>query len=118
MCYIVLIMVTDSEKIVTFLVRLGLRLRKIRIERSITQAELADRAGISRRVVGRMEQGDGSVTLEKWLKVAMVLGVIDTWEHGFEVEEDPFVQYDREQQQQAALRKKRVRPGKRRNDAT
>ncbi|MBU0961720.1 MAG: helix-turn-helix domain-containing protein [Proteobacteria bacterium] len=106
------IMTANNENPMELLMRIGLRLRKVRIEKELTQAELADRAGISRKVIGRMERGDGSVTLEKWVKVAMVLEVAGTWEHLFEVEEDPFVQYDRQQKEQTDLWKKRVRSKK------
>lgn len=102
----------NNENLTGMLKRIGLRLRRVRIDKKITQAELAARAGISRKVIGRMEHGDGSVTLEKWVKVAMVLEVVNTWEHLFEVEEDPFEQYDREQKQQTDLWKQRVRPKK------
>lgn len=105
-------MIDGNDNLRELLMRLGLRLRKVRIEKEITQAELADRAGVSRKVIGRMERGDGSVTLEKWVKAAMVLEVAGTWEHLFEIEEDPFEQYDREQKEQTDLWKKRVRPKK------
>lgn len=91
---------------------MGLRLRKIRIAHEITQEELAERAGVSRKVIGRMERGDGSVTLEKWMKVSQILGVSDTWKHVFEVMEDPFEQYDRRQQEEDNFWKKRVRSRK------
>ncbi|MBU0943568.1 MAG: helix-turn-helix domain-containing protein [Proteobacteria bacterium] len=102
----------SNENSIKLLKGIGSRMRKVRIEKKITQAELADRAGISRKVIGRMEHGDGSVTLEKWLKVSMVLEVGGTWEHLFKIEEDPFIQYDREQKEQTDLWKKRVRSKK------
>ncbi len=45
--------------------------------RGLTQAQLADRAGISRDTVIRLEQGDGSVSFENVLRVLRSLGVSD-----------------------------------------
>ena len=45
--------------------------------RGLTQVQLADRAGISRDTVLRLEQGDGSVSFENVLRVLQSLGVID-----------------------------------------
>lgn len=106
------IMVQNKSQSTELLNDMGLRLRKIRIAREITQEELAERTGVSRKVIGRMERGDGSVTLEKWVKVSQILGVSETWQHVFEVVEDPFEQYDRKQQEHDNLWKKRVRSRK------
>ncbi len=46
--------------------------------RGLTQAQLADRAGVARTTVVRLEQGDGSVSLENVLRVMRALGVVDT----------------------------------------
>lgn len=41
---------------------LGALLRQVRVERGLTQAELADRLGVVRGTISRMEQGDsGSI---------------------------------------------------------
>jgi len=89
--------------------KMGLRLRKARIARDKTQHELAVMAGVSSKVIGRMERGDASVTLAKWLSVADILGLLHTWQDVFLIAEDPFVEYDRDQQQITALQKQRVR---------
>ena len=93
--------------------RLGLRLRAVRIKINETQVQLGVRAGVSRNLIGRMEKGDSSVSLEKWLRVAVVLGLLDTWNDVFSVKEDPFDVFDREEQEATALAKKRVRSKKR-----
>lgn len=93
--------------------KLGTRLRMARIKKNETQADLGVRAGVSRQLVGRMEQGDPSVSLEKWARVSEVLGLLDTWEQVLVVPVDPFEEFDRTQQEERALTKKRVRPVKR-----
>jgi len=45
--------------------------------RGLTQGQLADRAGVTRMTIVRMEQGDGAVRTEILLRVAHALGVLD-----------------------------------------
>lgn len=45
--------------------------------RGLTQNQVADRAGIDRKSVMRVERGDGAVSLEVTLRVLHVLGVLD-----------------------------------------
>jgi len=45
--------------------------------RGLTQAQLADRSDVSRGTVGRLEGGDGGVSLENLLRVLRSLGVLD-----------------------------------------
>ena len=93
-------------------VRLGLRLRQARVEANLTQALLAARAGVSVRVISRMEQGDTTVSLGRWLKASMALGLLDSWEPALRVEDDPFIEYDRKQSKETDPGKRRVRPRK------
>jgi transcriptional regulator with XRE-family HTH domain len=44
----------------------------------LTQNQLADRSGISRRTLIRLEQGDGGVSLENLLRVLRALGIFET----------------------------------------
>lgn len=44
--------------------------------RGLTQAQLADRAGVSRGIVVRLEHGDGGVSVENLLRVLRALGVL------------------------------------------
>lgn len=55
----------------------GENIRAWRKLRGLTQVQLAERAGISRDTVIRLEQGDGSVSFENVLRVLRSLGVID-----------------------------------------
>lgn len=54
--------------------------------RGLTQAQLADRAGISRDTLVRLERGDGGVSIEKLLRVLRALGILD----GFVRALDPY----------------------------
>lgn len=45
--------------------------------RGLTQAQLADRAGVSRDTIVRLERGDGGVGIETLLRVLRALGVLD-----------------------------------------
>ena len=54
---------------------LGQMIRRARIERSMTAEELAERAGISRGLLRRIENGDLSCTLGAVFEVASIAGV-------------------------------------------
>ena len=45
--------------------------------RGLTQNQVAERAGIDRKSLMRVERGDGAVSLEVVLRVLYVLGVLD-----------------------------------------
>ncbi len=102
----------DSIPINTTATGMGIRLRKARVEAGLTQALLAARAGVSVRVISRMEHGDMTVGLGRWLKVSSILGLLGSWEQVLFIREDPFAQYDREQRRRTAPGKQRVRPRK------
>ncbi len=46
--------------------------------RGLTQAQLADRSGVSRGTVARLEKGDGGVSLENTFRVLRALGILDS----------------------------------------
>lgn len=46
--------------------------------RGLTQAQVADRAGVNRNTIQRLERADGSVSLEITLRVMNALGVLDS----------------------------------------
>jgi transcriptional regulator with XRE-family HTH domain len=54
---------------------LGMQVRTHRLERRITTAELAERAGISRDLLYRVEKGDPRVTLGVAFELAAIVGV-------------------------------------------
>ena len=46
--------------------------------RGLTQVQLADRSGVSRDTLARLEGGDGGVSLQNVLRVLRGLGILDT----------------------------------------
>jgi transcriptional regulator with XRE-family HTH domain len=56
--------------------RIGDDLATWRRLRRLTEAQVADRAGVSRHTVLRLEKGDGA-TLENVLRVARAIGALD-----------------------------------------
>ena len=64
-------MTTDSEAV--FMRALGKRIRIARLTRELTQAELADTAGISRSFVSLIEHGGRGVDVVRLLRIAAAL---------------------------------------------
>ena len=52
--------------------------------RGMTQAQLADRAGVARTTLIRLEGGDGAVSLENVLRVARALGILEAISQAFD----------------------------------
>jgi transcriptional regulator with XRE-family HTH domain len=46
--------------------------------RGLTQAQLADRSGVARETLARLERGEGGVSLENLLRILRGLGVLDS----------------------------------------
>lgn len=66
----------------TILVELGTRLAAARLARNLTQAALADEAGVSKRTVERLESGEVAARLSGLIRVCRALGLgdrLDTW---------------------------------------
>lgn len=57
--------------------RAGAHLTAWRKLQSLTAAQVADRAGISRDTLRRLERGDGNVGFDVFLNVSRVLGTLD-----------------------------------------
>ena len=55
---------------------LGERVRRHRLNLDVTQMKLAEKAGVSRTVVQKIEQGEKCL-LDGWLRVLRALGVLD-----------------------------------------
>jgi len=64
----------DTDEAV--LKELGQRLRRTRLEANLSQAEVAEQAGVSRYTIGRIEEGD-SVQLSNLFRVLRFLGLLD-----------------------------------------
>ena len=57
--------------------RLGNNIRIARLRRLLTQAELAERIGVSRFVVAAMERGKPSTSVAAYLGALWALGLVD-----------------------------------------
>ena len=49
-------------------------LESIRLSRNITQAQLAEEAGVSPRTIGRLEKGQG-VSMDTFIRIMIALGI-------------------------------------------
>ena len=59
---------------------LGGRLGQVRLERNLTQAQLAEQAGVSKRTVERLESGSVATQLSGFIRVCRVLDVIERFD--------------------------------------
>jgi transcriptional regulator with XRE-family HTH domain len=59
---------------------LGERLARIRLEKNLTQAQLAEQAGVSKRTVERMESGGGAIQLTLFIRLCRALGIVEAFE--------------------------------------
>ncbi|NMB62816.1 MAG: helix-turn-helix transcriptional regulator [Chloroflexi bacterium] len=55
-------------------IALGNRIENIRLSRNITQAKLADEAGVALRTISRLEKGQ-NVSLDTFIRVLIALGI-------------------------------------------
>jgi transcriptional regulator with XRE-family HTH domain len=59
---------------------LGERLASVRLARDLTQAALAEEAGVSKRTIERLESGQVASRLSAFVRVCRVLGLVDRLE--------------------------------------
>jgi transcriptional regulator with XRE-family HTH domain len=59
----------------TFRLKLGKKVRQIRKEQKITQAQLAFESGLSREQIYKMELGYTNMTLDSLLAIAAILDI-------------------------------------------
>ena len=59
---------------------LGQRLATARIESNLTQAALAEQAGVAKRTVERLESGEVATQLSGFLRVCRALGLLERFE--------------------------------------
>ena len=59
---------------------LGGRLARIRVERNLTQAQLAEQSGVSKRTVERLESGAVATQLSGFIRVCRVLDLLDRFD--------------------------------------
>ena len=57
------------------LLKIGKRVRNLRLDRGWSQEELADRSGVNRSYMSRVELGKSDVSLSVLYKIARTLGI-------------------------------------------
>ncbi len=67
-----------TDKVV--LTEIGKRLARTRLEFNLTQAQLAEEAGISKRTVERLEAGTGATRLSGFIRVCRMLNVLNRFD--------------------------------------
>lgn len=68
---------SNESSDIALLQRIGTRLAAARLARNMTQAELAEQAGLGLRTVQRLELGASATQLSGFLRVCRVLGLLD-----------------------------------------
>ena len=69
--------ITKQATDAVVLAELGGRLARIRLERNLTQGQLAEQSGVSKRTVERLESGAVATQLSGFIRVCRVLGVLE-----------------------------------------
>jgi transcriptional regulator with XRE-family HTH domain len=59
---------------------LGARIARLRLDQNLTQAEVADLAGVGKRTIERLEAGQVAAQLSGFVRVCRVLGIMDRFE--------------------------------------
>lgn len=59
---------------------MGERLAHARLEHDLTQADLAEKAGVSKRTIERLESGEVATQLSGFLRVCRALGLLERFE--------------------------------------
>ena len=65
----------DIDPSTQFLRRFGRRLKVLRLERDLTQQQLADAAGFDRTFIGKLERGESGVNVDRLDDLARALGL-------------------------------------------
>ena len=55
------------------LVTIGKRIRELRIEQGYSQEGIADRAGMGRTYMGRVERGEQNISIQNLIQIAFAL---------------------------------------------
>ncbi|MFZ5792946.1 MAG: helix-turn-helix transcriptional regulator [Pseudomonadota bacterium] len=71
------LLTTPPYEVETALKRLGADLRKARLRRNITLAQVAERIGVSREVVGEAEKGKPSTSIAVYAALLWSYGLIE-----------------------------------------
>lgn len=71
--------ITEEVSDTVVLTEIGIRIASLRLERNLTQAQLADRAGVSKSTVERIEDGN-TAQFSSFIRVVRALGLLSQFE--------------------------------------
>jgi len=83
-------------------------LRTWRKLRGLTQAQLADRSGVHRDTISRLERGDGGVSFENVLRVLRGLGLVESLTRSLDPHESDVGRLRSDEQLPQRVRPKRL----------
>lgn len=72
--------ITKSVTDIAILTELGTRLAGVRLQRNLTQAQLAAEAGVAKRTVERLEAGAVAPQLSVFIRICRVLELVERFE--------------------------------------
>jgi transcriptional regulator with XRE-family HTH domain len=72
--------ITNKASDVMVLTELGARLAGIRLDRNLTQSQLAEQAGVSKSTVQRLENGAVATQLSGFIRVCRTLDLVERFE--------------------------------------
>ncbi len=84
-------------------------MRQRRLQLNITQVQLSERSGVSLAVLRKFER-TGKISIESFLKLALVLGVMQEILDALAIKEEVFTSIDEVLEDHTAKRRKRARP--------
>ena len=65
--------ITDED----FLAEVGGRLTQLRLENNLTQSQLANQSGVSKRTLERMESGSVATQLSSFIRICRALNILE-----------------------------------------
>ena len=72
-CFVMILIVGIMQD--EILIRLGNRIRQIRLEKKLTQAELAERCACNRNYISMLERGERNPSYKSLVMIAKGLGI-------------------------------------------
>ncbi len=104
-------MINSNSTDTTIVRSLGQAIKQMRLRRNITQDMLAEKAGVDRATIGRMEKGSAStlLTLVQVLRALDQLAVLDAFERENEVSPLQELKRQQKQKERASPTKKTIR---------
>jgi transcriptional regulator with XRE-family HTH domain len=72
--------ITQQANDAAILSELGGRFARVRLDRNLTQAQLAEQAGISKRTVERLESGSVATQMSGFIRICRALDLIERFD--------------------------------------